>query len=45
MNEVFKQIPLYRFIMYCNETNMEKTILDCGAGGDSPPLSLFAEYG
>lgn len=45
MNEVFKQIPLYRFIMYCNETKMEKTILDCGAGGDYPPLSLFVEYG
>lgn len=24
---------------------MEKTILDCGAGGDTPPLSLFANYG
>jgi len=23
---------------------MEKTVLDCGAGGDSPPLSLFARY-
>ena len=45
MNEVFKQIPLYRFIMYCNETKMERTVLDCGAGGDLPPLSLFAEYG
>lgn len=45
MNEVFKQIPLYRFIMYCNETKMEKTVLDCGAGGDCPPLSLFSEYG
>lgn len=45
MNEVFKQIPLYRFIMHCNETKMEKTILDCGAGGDCPPLSLFVEYG
>jgi ubiquinone/menaquinone biosynthesis C-methylase UbiE len=24
---------------------LEKTVLDCGAGGDSPPLSLFSEYG
>jgi ubiquinone/menaquinone biosynthesis C-methylase UbiE len=45
MNEIFKQIPLYRFIMYCNETTMNKTVLDCGAGGDCPPLSLFSEYG
>lgn len=45
MNEIFKQIPLYRFIMYCNETTMNKIVLDCGAGGDCPPLSLFSEYG
>jgi len=45
MNEVFKQIPLYRFIMFCNEITMNKTVLDCGAGGDYPPLSLFSEYG
>lgn len=45
MNEIFKQIPLYRFIMFCNETTMNKTVLDCGAGGDCPPLSLFSEYG
>jgi len=44
MNEIFKQIPLYRFIMYCNETTMDKTVLDCGAGGDCPPLSLFSDY-
>lgn len=43
--ELFKQIPLYRFLTMCNESGMEKTILDCGAGGDTPPLSLFANYG
>lgn len=45
MNEVIRQIPLYRFLKYCNETNMEKSVLDCGAGGNCPPLSLFADYG
>ena len=45
MNEIFKQIPLYRFMMFCNDTNMDKTVLDCGAGGNCPPLSLFSEYG
>lgn len=45
MNKIFKQIPLYRFIMFCNETTMNKTVLDCGAGGECPPLSLFSEYG
>jgi ubiquinone/menaquinone biosynthesis C-methylase UbiE len=24
---------------------MDKVVLDCGAGGDCPPLSLFSEYG
>ncbi|MFD5018997.1 class I SAM-dependent methyltransferase [Paenibacillus sp. NPDC058367] len=43
--ELFKQIPLYRFLALCNESGMEKTVLDCGAGGDTPPLSLFANYG
>lgn len=45
MNEVIRQIPLYRFLKYCNDTNMEKSVLDCGAGGNCPPLSLFADYG
>lgn len=45
MTEIFKQIPLYRFLMYCNEMNLEKKVLDCGAGGECPPLSLFFEYG
>jgi len=45
MNEIFKQIPLYRFIAFCYDTNMDKTVLDCGAGGDCPPLSLFLEHG
>jgi ubiquinone/menaquinone biosynthesis C-methylase UbiE len=31
--------------MFCNETAMNKKVLDCGAGGDCPPLSLFSEYG
>ncbi|MGL4373711.1 MAG: class I SAM-dependent methyltransferase [Turicibacter sp.] len=43
--DVFKQIPLYRFLMFCNESVLEKQILDCGAGGDFPPLSLFYESG
>ncbi|KGK90269.1 class I SAM-dependent methyltransferase [Clostridium sp. HMP27] len=45
MGEIFRQISLYRFIMFCNETNMDKVVLDCGAGGNCPPLSLFSEYG
>lgn len=46
MTEIFKQIPLYRFLAYCNrEPQTERKILDCGAGGDQPPLSLFYESG
>lgn len=45
MQEIFKQVPLYRFLAFSNELNLDKTVLDCGAGGDCPPLSLFAEYG
>lgn len=45
MNEIIKQIPLYRFLMYCNDTTLDKTVLDCGAGGNCPPLTLFSEYG
>ncbi|MFZ5966925.1 MAG: class I SAM-dependent methyltransferase [Bacillota bacterium] len=45
MREVFKQVPLYRYLAYCNEMDMDKVVLDCGAGGNCPPLSLFSEYG
>ncbi|MEF2965808.1 class I SAM-dependent methyltransferase [Paenibacillus sp. M1] len=43
--EIFKQIPLYRYLSICNESGMQKTVLDCGAGGDTPPLSLFYSNG
>lgn len=45
MLEIFEQIPLYRFIKYCDATNLDKVVLDCGAGGDSPPLCLFDQFG
>ncbi|MFF2014921.1 class I SAM-dependent methyltransferase [Paenibacillus sp. NPDC058177] len=45
MNEIFKHVPLYRYLSFCNETGLERTVLDCGAGGDSPSLGLFAQYG
>lgn len=32
--EIFKQVPLYRYLALCNESGMERTVLDCGAGGD-----------
>lgn len=45
MNLVFRQTQLYKFLNYCNESNLEKNILDCGAGGNCPPLALFSEFG
>lgn len=40
---IFKQVPLYRFLDLCLQNNPSdsRTILDCGAGGDMPPLALF----
>ena len=37
--------PLYEFLRQCNASRLSKTILDCGAGGSQPPLSLFYQYG
>ena len=36
---------LYRFLRYILDEPLEKTILDCGAGGRIPPLALFHQYG
>lgn len=45
METFFRQPQLYRFLSYCNGVDLEKTILDCGAGGNCPPLALFQENG
>ncbi len=44
---VFKHTPLYRFLEYCNAevSEGEGKVLDCGAGGSKPPLSLFKSHG
>lgn len=44
MNEIIWASPLYLFLKYCNESSLGKVILDCGAGGESPPLALFYQY-
>ena len=36
---------LYNFLRFANRYEIEKSILDCGAGGKVPPLELFARYG
>lgn len=45
MEFIFRQPQLYRFLNYCNEEGLEKNILDCGAGGNMPPLAVFLEQG
>ncbi|MBU7011972.1 MAG: class I SAM-dependent methyltransferase [Theionarchaea archaeon] len=37
--------PLYGFLKECNESPLEKVVLDCGAGGNYPPLALFHQNG
>lgn len=45
MEPVFKHTPLYRFLLECEERGDGRRVLDCGAGGDTPPLALFALHG
>lgn len=45
MVEVIWATPLYEFLRRCNASSLAKEVLDCGAGGSNPPLSLFYQYG
>lgn len=45
MKTVFRQNQLFTFLLYCNGAELEKKVLDCGAGGNCPPLAIFAEQG
>jgi len=45
VNEVIWATPLYEFLRQCNASSLSKEVLDCGAGGLEPPLSLFYQYG
>lgn len=45
MTRMIKAIPIYNFLNYCNACKLEKKVLDCGAGGKVPPLSVFYENG
>jgi ubiquinone/menaquinone biosynthesis C-methylase UbiE len=43
--EVNWATPLYEFLRRCNAEPVPKTVLDCGAGGSQPPLSIFYKSG
>ena len=45
MPEVIWATPLYEFLRQCNASPLERRVLDCGAGGSEPPLSLFYQHG
>lgn len=48
MDEIIWATPLYEFIRQCNDTSLERTVLDCGAGSHpdrAPPLFLFYQHG
>jgi ubiquinone/menaquinone biosynthesis C-methylase UbiE len=45
MVEITWATPLYEFLRRCNASPLPKVVLDCGAGGSHPPLSLFYQYG
>lgn len=36
---------IYNFLKFADEQGVEKTVLDCGAGGRRPPLALFSNHG
>lgn len=34
-------VPLYTFLKCCEKSRLKREILDCGAGGEKPPLYIF----
>jgi SAM-dependent methyltransferase len=45
VKEIIWATELYEYLRLCNESSLMKNVLDCGAGGSHPPLSLFYNYG
>lgn len=44
VKKVIWATPLYKLLRECNANHLERTVLDCGAWGDDPPLQLFYDY-
>jgi SAM-dependent methyltransferase len=42
---IIRSTPIYEFFKLCESTPLEKKVLDCGAGGKYPPLTLFFDQG
>lgn len=45
MDTIIKAIPIYNFLNYCNDIDIQKNVLECGAGGSIPPLYIFNKHG
>ncbi|MBS4538768.1 class I SAM-dependent methyltransferase [Clostridium sp. D2Q-11] len=45
MDKFVAPASIYNFLKYCNTSSLDKEVLDCGAGGDYPPLFIFKKYG
>ncbi|MFX0022092.1 MAG: class I SAM-dependent methyltransferase [Candidatus Hermodarchaeota archaeon] len=45
MKLAVQRSSLYNFLRFAMRNPSEKKILDCGAGGRTPPLALFYSYG
>jgi SAM-dependent methyltransferase len=42
--KIFPQV-LYTFLDFVFDTDLERKVLDCGAGGRNPKMALFVNYG
>lgn len=42
---IIRSTPIYEFFKLCELTGLERKVLDCGAGGKYPPLTLFHDQG
>lgn len=45
VNYIVRSTPIYEFFKLCDTTPLERKVLDCGAGGKYPPLTLFYDRG
>ncbi|MFW9963851.1 MAG: class I SAM-dependent methyltransferase [Candidatus Sifarchaeia archaeon] len=43
--KVIWPLSIYRYLKLIEKSDLEKKVLDCGAGGSRPPLALFHGYG
>lgn len=45
INQIIFPPSIYNFLKIADEQGVDKTVLDCGAGGRRPPLALFYIHG